>query len=63
MNSKVNLRKQLEVGVSMFLQQGKSITKVMPKGAKRRPTQPKEKTIEIEIDYLPLALRTKHFGS
>ena len=61
--SKNDIRKQLEAGVAVFLGQGKEITRfdaVKPKA--KRNKEPKEKVVEIEVDYLPKALQTKYFG-
>ena len=63
MSIKSDIRKQLEAGMAVFLGEGKTITK-LPAEKKRgkRPSQPKEEVVEIEIDFLPKALREKHFG-
>jgi len=56
------IRKELEAGMAVFLSQGNVVTKVeaVKTRVKRQPKQ--EKTVEIEVDYLPKALRLKHFG-
>jgi len=61
MFKKVDLRKQLEAGVAVFLSEGKLITK-LPMYGKKRFAKPKEETVEIEVDYLPAALQKKYFG-
>ena len=61
MKSKMDLRKQLEAGMAVFLSQGNVITKAPMKGAKK-PKQHKEQVIEIEVDYLPKALKQKYFA-
>jgi hypothetical protein len=63
MKSKQDIRKQLEAGMAVFLSEGKQITKVSaekPRG--KRSSQPKEKVVEIEVDYLPTALQQKYFA-
>ena len=60
MSKKIDLRKQLEAGVAVFLSEGKLITKLSTYGKKRQP-QPKEKMVEIEVEYLPIALQKKYF--
>lgn len=63
MKSKQDLRKQLEAGVVMFLNNGGEIKKApaqKPKG--KRSSQPKERVVEIEVEFLPKALQTKYFG-
>lgn len=63
MRSKQDVRKQLEAGLSVFFGNGGSITKVpsqKPRG--QRSSQPKEKIVEIEVDYLPKALQNKYFA-
>jgi hypothetical protein len=63
MKSRDQIRKQLADGVAVFLSQGNMITKhdaVKPKSKYKR--EPKEKIVEIEVDYLPKALQTKYFG-
>lgn len=57
----MDIRKQLEAGMAVFLSEGKTVTKVPPKGEKK-PRQPKEKIVEIEVDYLPMALQKKYFS-
>lgn len=61
MNSKIKLRKQLEAGMAVFLSQGNVITKAPMKGTKK-PKQPKEEIVEIEVDHLPKALQQKYFA-
>lgn len=61
MKSKIELRKQLEAGMAVFLSQGNVITKVPIKSAKK-PKQPKEEVVEIEVGYLPKALQQKYFA-
>lgn len=63
MKSKQDIRKQLEAGMAVFLSEGKLITKIeaqKPRG--QRSSQPKEKIVEIEVDYLPKALQNKYFA-
>lgn len=63
MKSKQDIRKQLEAGMAVFLSEGKLITKIeaqKPRG--KRTSQPKEKLVEIEVDYLPMALQKKYFA-
>lgn len=62
MKSKSDIRKQLEADMLVFLAQGKQIQKVKPAGSRKKNSTPKEKTVEIEIDFLPQALREKHFA-
>jgi hypothetical protein len=58
MKSKVDIRKQLEEGLAVFLGQGKQITKCEPK---KKQNKPKEEIVEIEVDFLPKALQQKYF--
>lgn len=63
MKSKQDIRKQLEAGMAVFLSEGKQITKLQaqkPRG--KHTSQPKEKIVEIEVDYLPMALQKKYFA-
>ena len=63
MKSKQDIRKQLEAGMAVFLSEGKQITKLQsqkPRG--KHTSQPKEKIVEIEVDYLPMALQRKYFA-
>lgn len=60
MKSKQDIRKQLEAGLSVFLSEGKSVTKLPTYGKKRGP--PKEKIVEIQVEYLPEALQKKFFA-
>lgn len=60
-SKKMDIRKQLEAGMSLFVSSGKQITKLPTLGKKREP-KPKMATIEIDLDYLPTNLRKKHFG-
>lgn len=63
MRSKQDVRKQLEAGLSVFFGNGGSITKVpSQKPRSQRSSQPKEKIVEIEVDYLPKALQNKYFA-
>lgn len=63
MNPKQNIRKQLEADMAVFLSSGGQITKAAAqKKPGKRSKEPKEQTVEIEIDHLPEALRKKHFG-
>lgn len=62
MSPKQNIRKQLEAGMAVFLSQGGQITKAPAQKKPGRRSEPKEKMVEIEIDYLPEAIRKKHFG-
>jgi hypothetical protein len=63
MQSKQDIRKQLEAGMAVFLSQGKQITKVKAqKERKRRSSEPKETVVEIEVDMLPKALQDKYFA-
>lgn len=64
-NSKQSMRAQLEAGMSVFLSQGKEITKLdaAPKRGEKKAYQPKEKVVEIEVEFLPQALQTKYFGT
>lgn len=63
MKSKSEIRKQLEAGMALFLSQGGKISKVeaqKPRG--QRTSQPKEKVVEIEVEFLPKALQAKYFA-
>lgn len=60
-SKKMNLRQQLESGMTVFLSEGKQVTKLPTYGKKREP-KPKFVEVEINLDYLPTALRKKHFG-
>lgn len=60
--TKSDIRKELEAGMMVFLSQGNQITKVEPKRARGTKAEPKEIIVEIEVDFLPKALRDKHFG-
>lgn len=62
MKSKIDIRKQLEAGLSLFLSQGKQITKMPTNGTKRKIAKPKEQVVEIEVEYLPKALQQKYFA-
>ena len=63
MKSKQDVRKQLEAGLSVFFGNGGSVTKVpSQKPRNQRSSQPKEKIVEIEVDYLPKALQNKYFA-
>lgn len=58
-SSKQHIREKLEAGMAVFLSQGKTITKV----SKAKTTkEPKEKIVEIEVDFLPKALQAKYFA-
>ncbi len=61
MKSKIELRKQLEAGMAVFLSQGNVITKA-PMKSEKKPKQPKEQVVEIEVDFLPKALQQKYFA-
>lgn len=62
-SNKTIMREQLQVEMAMFLNQGGEIKKhKLVKKPDMRQYQPKEKTVEIEVDFLPEALRIKHFG-
>lgn len=61
MKSKADLRKQLEVGIAIFLSEGQCVNK-LPTYGKKRALKPKEKTVEIEVEYLPRALQNKYFA-
>lgn len=61
MKTKADLRKQLEAGVAVFLSEGRVINKI-PAHGKKKPKQPKEEVVEIEVDFLPLALQKKYFA-
>lgn len=57
------IRERLAADMAVFLSAGKTITKVdaiKPKA--KRSRQPKEKTVEIEVDMLPKALQDKYFA-
>lgn len=58
---KADLRKQLADGMAIFLSSGKQITQCKPKN-ERKPRQKKEEFVEIHTEFLPEALRKKHFG-
>ena len=60
MSKKIDLRKQLEAGMAIFLSEGKQVTKFPTYGKKREP-KPKEETVEIEVEFLPAALQKKYF--
>lgn len=60
MKSKMQLRQQLEAGMKVFLSEGKVINKI-DAGPAKKSKQPKEKVVEIEVDYLPKALQSKYF--
>lgn len=62
MSNKVDLRKQLETDVAMFLAKGNFITKVPMQGKKRFAKPKEEEIVEIEVDHLPEALQKKFFG-
>ncbi len=63
MKSKQDIRKQLEAGIAVFLGNGGQITKAEAQKAKsKRSSEPKEKVVEIEVDFLPKALQTKYFA-
>lgn len=62
MKTKADLRKQLEAGVAVFLSEGKQINKLPTYGGKKKPKQPKEEMVEIEVEYLPVALQKKYFA-
>ena len=63
MKSKQDLRKQLEAGVAIFLSSGGEIKKsAAQKQRSQKQYQPKEKVVEIEVDFLPKALQTKYFA-
>ena len=62
MKSKQDIRKQLEAGVAVFLSNGGQITKVEAHKQKSKRSEPKEKVVEIEVDFLPKALQTKYFA-
>ncbi len=56
------IRKQLQEGMAVFLSSGKQITKIDTVKPRQKRTQPKEKVVEIEVDYLPKALQQKYFA-
>lgn len=60
--TKAQMRQQLQSGMTVFLSEGKAVTKCEPKNRpeKRQPKQ--GKMIEIDVDYLPKDIRLKHFG-
>jgi hypothetical protein len=62
MKSKQDIRKQLEAGVAVFLSEGKHISKLPTYGGKKKPKQLKEEMVEIEVEYLPVALQKKYFA-
>lgn len=63
MKTREQIRKDLEAGMAVFLSQGKTITKIDAiKPKQKRSRQPKEKTVEIEVDMLPKALQEKYFA-
>lgn len=62
MTKKQEIRKQLEAGLAVFLSSGGAITKAAAQKKPGKRKEPKEKMVEIEIDFLPEALRKKHFG-
>lgn len=62
MNSKFQLRKQLEAGMAVFLSDGKQIKKLPTYGKKRKPKIEEEQSVEIEVAHLPTALQKKFFG-
>lgn len=63
MKSKQDIRKQLEAGVAVFLGNGGKITITEAQKPKsKRSSEPKEKVVEIEVDFLPKALQNKYFG-
>lgn len=63
MKSKQDIRKQLEAGVAVFLSNGGQITKAKAQKQKgKRSSEPKEKVVEIEVDFLPKALQVKYFA-
>lgn len=62
-NKKFDMRAQLEAGMAVFLSEGKTITRVNAKKQKgKRKIEPKVEMVEIEVEFLPEALRSKHFG-
>lgn len=63
MKSKQDVRKQLEAGLSVFFGNGGSITKVpTQKSRGKKHSEPKEEIVEVEVDYLPKALKDKYFA-
>lgn len=62
MSNKNDLRKKLEADVALFLAQGKQITKIPTQGKQRFAKPKEEEIVEIEVEYLPLALQKKYFG-
>lgn len=63
MKSKQDIRKQLEAGIAIFLGNGGQITKANTQKQKsKRSAEPKEKVVEIEVDFLPKALQAKYFA-
>lgn len=63
MSPKQNIRKQLEANMAVFLSNGGQITKAAAqKKPGKRSSEPKEQTIEIEVEHLPKALQEKYFG-
>lgn len=60
--TKEQIRKQLQEGIAVFLSSGKQITKIDTVKPRQKRTQPKEKVVEIEVDYLPKALQQKYFA-
>lgn len=56
------IRKQLQEDMAVFLSSGKQITKIDTVKPRQKRTQPKEKVVEIEVDYLPKALQQKYFA-
>jgi hypothetical protein len=59
--TKAELRKSLELGMSLYIDGGKKITKCPPNGKKRSQKKETEETVEIEVDYLPQSLKTRFF--
>lgn len=58
---KNDVRKQLEIGMSVFLSEGKTITK-LPAQKVRKSRMPKQaEEPQIDVVYLPTALRKKYF--
>ena len=62
MKTRDQIRKDLEAGMAVFLSQGKTITKIDAVKPNAKKRQPKEKTVEIEVDMLPKALQAKYFA-
>lgn len=54
------MRARLEAGLAIFLSEGKTITKAKSRKRQEKPSEPK--IVEIEIEFLPVALRNKHFA-